>query len=131
MKRLITNLLLISTVLVVTNKECFAMHPYSKMAVDLKKAGYPQTLTIGNNLYLVKSNNYMTFAGQEPDEEYVVVPKLENLVSNVADLNYETRHEVGVGGKEIWTIRFERIMFADDTLWMVLGQLWLYQKGKK
>lgn len=107
------------------------MHPYSKMAVDLNKAGYPQTLTIGNNLYLVKSNNYMTFTGQEPEEEFVVVPKLENLVSNVADLRYEVKHEIGTGGKEIWTIKYDRVMFADDTLWMVLGALWLYEKGKK
>ncbi len=106
------------------------MHPYSKMAVDLKKAGYPQNLTIGNNLYLLKSDSYMEFRDSMPDEEYVIVPKLENLVSNLADLNYTALHTVGEK-TDFWNVKFDNVQFADESIWLALCKLWLYQKGNR
>lgn len=106
------------------------MHPYSKMALDLKKAGYPQNLTIGNNIYLQKSDSYMEFRDVMPDEDFVIVPKLENLVSNLADLDYEAKHTVGEK-KEFWTVKYDNVQFADESVWMTLCKLWLYQKGNR
>lgn len=105
------------------------MHPYSKMAENLKKCGYPQELTVGNNIYLKKSDQYMEFRGKLPDEPYILVPKLENLINRLADIKYEIKHDIDSSGQENWTVIYEDGLFTVDNLWMAMAQFWIDEKG--
>jgi len=105
------------------------MHEYSKMAINLKKNGWDQKLTMYDNIYLIKSNQYMQFKGILPDEEYVLVPRLERLISKTSDIPYDLKHEVLPDDKEVWTLKKGMTMYQHENIWCLLSNLWIIEKG--
>lgn len=109
------------------------MNPLAEIAVKLRDKGYPQQLIIGDNVYLTKANDYVRFNGQEISDEYVKVPKLENLVSNLSNFNYTLKHEYqgNENGepKEIWTISDGDILISNSNAWATLAKFWLYKRN--
>ena len=109
------------------------MNPMTELTLKLKDHGYNQSLVISDNIYLQNTGEYVRYNGGEIPGDYVKVPSLANLVSNVMDLNFSLEHEYLGEDKERWTLRVknEPLLFQEETLYTVLANLWLYKKGMK
>jgi len=107
------------------------MHPYSQMAVDLKKAGYPQDLTKFDNVYLPISDQYVRYLGEDIPEEWVLVPSPVSVMGKLMDENYTIKHVPAGDGKEKWFIEQGFVTIESDSLGIALYKFWIYKKGKK
>lgn len=113
----------------------FAMNPLAEIAINLKAKGYPQGLIIGDNIYLTKVDDYIRFEGKEITDEWVKVPKIENLITNLGDINYTLKHEYqgksNGENKEMYTISDGDIVMQNENIWAAMAKFWIYKKGAK
>jgi hypothetical protein len=129
--RLIFCLMLLSTHAIAQENK---MNPMAELAVKLQKAGYSQQLIKGDNVYLLKTNDYLQYIGLEIQDEYVKVPKIENLISNLRDQNYFVNHTYqGMQNGEIkeqYTVTDgDMISITNENIWVCMAKYWLVKKG--
>lgn len=108
------------------------MHPYAQIAVDLKKAGFPQDINYRDSIYIPKTQEYINPSQMEEGIDYVRVPNTVCLFSEVEDFDYTLicffdpkakQRAYKLTAQEMPTI-------IDISLWTVLARFWLLKKGK-
>jgi len=109
------------------------MHPYSQLALDLKAAGFSQTVEYRDGVYLPQTDEYCQ-PGQIPDGlDAVRVPHAVALVSSLEHLNYTVeccaieRGPITMRGYRLTAPGMAPI--EDGSFGVVLAKFWLLKKA--
>lgn len=105
----------------------------TQIAIDLKKAGYPQALTYGDNFLILKTKEYVRFTGQEIDDDFIRVPTLASLMSSLKKREYvlcqSVLGEVNGEVENEFTIKSSGHEIKSDNIWAVMAKLWIFSKS--
>jgi hypothetical protein len=108
------------------------MNPLAKIAVDLKKAGFPQDLNYRDSVYIPRTQEYLNPIQLQEGFEYVRVPNTVSLFSAIEDFDYNLECLFNPKAKQrAYKLTASEIVPIEDiSLWAVVAKFWLIKKGQ-